>query len=105
MVLARDPICMMCHRAPSIIVDHVKPHKGNWDLFMDQKNCQGLCKPCHDAKTAAEDGGFGNKQTVQPQQPVCTFAGVRGAVTTVGTSTLDAALGSDADIDALLEGV
>jgi len=34
-------------------------------MFWDERNWQALCKPCHDAKTAREDGGFGRpvKQT------------------------------------------
>lgn len=43
------------------IVDHIKPHKGDWDLFWDQGNWQSMCKPCHDRKTAVEDGGLGRK--------------------------------------------
>jgi 5-methylcytosine-specific restriction protein A len=41
-------------------VDHIKPHKGDMTLFWDRTNWQSLCGPCHSAKTAAEDGGFGN---------------------------------------------
>ncbi|WP_304879789.1 HNH endonuclease [uncultured Parasutterella sp.] len=29
-------------------------------MFWDESNWQALCKRCHDRKTAAEDGGFGN---------------------------------------------
>ena len=43
------------------VVDHKVPHKGDWDLFWDCLNWQSMCKPCHDYKTATEDGGFGNK--------------------------------------------
>ena len=39
------------------VVDHIKPHKGDKDLFWDHANWQSLCKPCHDRKTATEDGG------------------------------------------------
>jgi 5-methylcytosine-specific restriction endonuclease McrA len=59
-VLARDPICMICERAPSTVVDHIVDHKGDPKLFFDAKNCRGLCKPCHDERTAAESGGFGH---------------------------------------------
>lgn len=41
------------------VVDHNIPHKGNKVLFWDVSNWQSLCKACHDAKTAREDGGFG----------------------------------------------
>lgn len=44
---------------PATVVDHVIPHKGDKALFWDRANWQPLCKPCHDAKTAREDGGFG----------------------------------------------
>lgn len=58
--LARDPICKICNRAPSTVADHIVPYKGIWDLFTDLSNLQGICAPCHDRKTALEDGGFGN---------------------------------------------
>lgn len=41
------------------VVDHKVPHKGDKALFWDRNNWQSLCKPCHDEKTATEDGGFG----------------------------------------------
>ena len=50
-----------CHK-PTYEVDHKIPHRGNWDLFTDLKNLQGLCRSCHARKTAAEDGGFGNNK-------------------------------------------
>ena len=48
--MAEHPLCAQCG-APSSDLDHKKPHKG--DLG---------CGKCHSAKTAAEDGGFGNAQ-------------------------------------------
>ena len=61
--LARQPVCEMC-AAHSIItaasvVDHVKPHRGNWDLFVDAGNLQSLCPSCHSRKTAQETWGEG----------------------------------------------
>lgn len=44
----------------SKVVDHITPHKGNYDLFWNTDNHQGMAKTCHDAKTARVDGGFGN---------------------------------------------
>ena len=44
---------------PAEVVDHIRPHRGNRALFWDPANHQGLCKRCHDTKTATEDGGFG----------------------------------------------
>jgi len=56
----------MCERhldrdqwVPASVVDHVIPHKGDYELFWDEENWQSLCKRCHDHKTATEDGGFG----------------------------------------------
>lgn len=43
------------------VVDHIIPHKGDMTLFWDRSNWQSMSKPCHDKKTAREDGGFGSK--------------------------------------------
>jgi 5-methylcytosine-specific restriction enzyme A len=60
--LARHPLCVRCKAvgrlAPAAVVDHVVPHRGDQRLFWDTSNWQGLCKPCHDAKTA-RDGRWG----------------------------------------------
>lgn len=62
--LKSNPLCVICmkdgHIKAANVVDHIKPHKGNLELFWDVHNFQALCKPCHDRKTAKEDGGFGN---------------------------------------------
>jgi len=34
---------------PALVVDHIKPHKGDPGLFWDQDNWQALCKRCHDS--------------------------------------------------------
>lgn len=61
--LSRNPLCVKCKAAgmvtPAEEVDHITPHKGDERLRMDVANLQALCKPCHSAKTATEDGGFG----------------------------------------------
>lgn len=44
---------------PATVVDHIIPHRGDLGLMWSQSNWQALCKPCHDKKTATEDGGFG----------------------------------------------
>ncbi len=48
-------------------VDHIQPHRGDWDLFIDRANHQALCHSCHSRKTAQEDGGFGNRRRVAGQ--------------------------------------
>lgn len=62
--LRAHPLCVRCQRqgrlTPATVVDHVTPHKGDMGAFW-QREWQGLCKRCHDAKTALEDGGFGNR--------------------------------------------
>lgn len=62
--LVANPLCVLCYKAgrvtESTVVDHIIPHKGDMKLFWDRDNWQALCKQCHDAKTAREDGGFGN---------------------------------------------
>lgn len=64
-IYLRDhPLCVRCldegRLTPAVVVDHIKPHKGDWTLFWEPANHQALCKRCHDVKTAREDGGFGN---------------------------------------------
>lgn len=63
--LKENPLCVICLNenkiTPANVVDHIKPHKGDINLFWNQGNYQALCKSCHDYKTAKEDGGFGNK--------------------------------------------
>lgn len=60
--LASNPLCRMCTAAGRVtlatVVDHIKPHRGDPELFWDEDNWQGLCKPCHDgAKQELERTG------------------------------------------------
>lgn len=57
--LASHPLCFC--GAPATVVDHVVPHKGDMVLFWTESNLAALCVPHHAAKTAASDGGYGNK--------------------------------------------
>jgi len=61
--LLRNPLCARCAAKGIVrqatVVDHIVPHKGDPDLFWDEKNWQPLCEECHNIKTATEDGGFG----------------------------------------------
>jgi 5-methylcytosine-specific restriction protein A len=54
------PLCVRCEQmgrlTPTAVTDHIVPHKGDRALFWDRSNWQPLCKSCHDAKTAREDG-------------------------------------------------
>lgn len=65
--LRAHPLCQCeacddgCKRVtPASVVDHKVPHKGDMALFWDSSNWQSMSKPCHDRKTAREDGGFGS---------------------------------------------
>lgn len=56
--LMREPFCRECAkrgiRTRATVVDHIKPHRGDWRLFVDPANHQSLCKHHHDQKTARE---------------------------------------------------
>ncbi len=66
--LLEHPLCVECERlgriTPATVVDHIKPHEGNPELFWNENNLQSLCKPCHDSKTAREDGRWGKMGVV-----------------------------------------
>ena len=68
--LSENPICADPFKvhgdriAPASVVDHIKPHRGDWQLFWSIENWQSLCSRCHARKSAAEDGGFGNVSRV-----------------------------------------
>lgn len=59
-VLVRDLFtCRRCGGAHAdtsqLVADHIRPHRGDVDLFWDEGNLQCLCKRCHDgAKQRAE---------------------------------------------------
>jgi 5-methylcytosine-specific restriction enzyme A len=63
--LREHPTCASCGW-PSIVVDHIAPHKGDQSLFWNRRNWQALCKPCHDRKTAQRDGAFGRPTRCEP---------------------------------------
>lgn len=55
--IARCPCCVVCTAqgltVPATITDHIKPVRLGGD-FWDATNHQSLCKPHHQAKSAAE---------------------------------------------------
>jgi 5-methylcytosine-specific restriction protein A len=53
-VLRRDPVCRTCGIAPSTEADHVLP-VADGGARHDVANGLGLCTPCHDIKTRAEN--------------------------------------------------
>ncbi|MDO4810550.1 MAG: HNH endonuclease signature motif containing protein [Eubacteriales bacterium] len=56
--LIREPFCRECarkgERTRATVVDHIEPHCGDWELFVDPANHQSLCKHHHDQKTMRE---------------------------------------------------
>lgn len=56
--LMKEPFCRACiklgARTRARAVDHVIPHRGDWQLFSDRSNLQSLCSSHHNAKTAQE---------------------------------------------------
>lgn len=54
--LRRHPLCVSCtargRTVPATDVDHIKPHRGDKELFWNPSNHQALCKSCHSRKTA-----------------------------------------------------
>ena len=107
MTLMRDPVCMMCQHAPATEADHIKPHRGDWNLFTDLNNTQGLCRACHSKKTAEEDGGFGRapKPNVGPKPVPTGEPGRQFVASSVKPSKLDEALGTHDELDELLKGI
>jgi Restriction endonuclease len=57
--LKANPLCVKCKEEGKLtkatVVDHIKPHRGDKNLFWDESNWQPLCKSCHDTKTMTED--------------------------------------------------
>ena len=60
--LKDNPLCVRCKEEGRLViatvVDHIKPHRGDKNLFWDYSNWQALCKRCHDKKTMTEDRYF-----------------------------------------------
>jgi len=56
--LQRQPLCERHLKLGKIvaanIVHHVKPHRGDWELFIGGP-FESLCKPCHDSEAQEED--------------------------------------------------
>ena len=55
-VLREEPLCRVCQRegrvTPTTVADHIVPLSRGGRT--ERRNYQGLCDPCHDAKTAEE---------------------------------------------------
>lgn len=52
-VLREEPVCRLCGINPSRDADHIIPVDQGGAPY-DRDNVQGLCRPCHVAKTRAQ---------------------------------------------------
>jgi len=53
MYLAAHPLCVnykACHNAATVL-DHIKDHDGDYELFWNADNHQAMCAECHNKKT------------------------------------------------------
>ncbi|WP_223484720.1 HNH endonuclease signature motif containing protein [Stenotrophomonas indicatrix] len=62
LVLAACPLCVACSAEGRIRAASHVDHRDGDSRNNELSNLQGLCVRCHSAKTAREDGGFGNKR-------------------------------------------
>lgn len=60
--LYQNSLCEKCLRYGRIsrayCVDHIKPHRGNWTLFIDANNLQVMCRTCHAKKSQGEKNAY-----------------------------------------------
>lgn len=54
-LLTDNPICAICDEEPAMELDHIIPLHEGGDQD-DESNLQGICIPCHEIKTAREQG-------------------------------------------------
>lgn len=63
-VLARDPVCVLCHNSPSVHADHHPLSRRELvDAGLDPDDPtrgRGLCPPCHSSETAKHQPGGWN---------------------------------------------
>lgn len=80
----RNPLCVRCLEkgivTASEVADHVIPHKGDEEAFW-AGSLSALCKPCHDLKSAVEDGSSRGPVQTHPEwlpKPACDVVLVCG---------------------------
>ena len=61
--LTDQPLCERCEKAGRVtaatVVNHRKPHKGDWSLFADPDNLESACEPHQNADIQQEEAkGF-----------------------------------------------
>ncbi|WP_081284390.1 HNH endonuclease signature motif containing protein [Stenotrophomonas maltophilia] len=94
-VLAREPLCRCCAGQGRVRAATEVDHIDGDDANNADCNLQPLCRPCHSAKTARENGGFG-REARQPGEaeraasyPQKTERNGRGEGQSSGSSSSD----------------
>ena len=69
--LQREPLCRMCKAQGLVtlatVVDHIRPHNGNQELFWDRSNWQSLCARCHSKWKQRQERNQGATRTRGPK--------------------------------------
>ncbi len=112
-ILQRDPICRICQKRASAVVDHIKPFIApdgtvSWVLFSSPENLRGLCAPCHNTATATYDRGFGNAPKAGKEDHIAVTGedGQQYKSSTIDVRKLNELIPQNADdIAALLSGI
>jgi 5-methylcytosine-specific restriction protein A len=57
--LDHEPLCERCRAlgivTPATVVNHRRPHRGDWSLFIDPANHESVCKDHHDGLIQREE--------------------------------------------------
>lgn len=53
-ILKKQPFCNLCFKTEGLQVHHLKPPRGDENLFFDLSNLMVVCADCHRQITAAE---------------------------------------------------
>ena len=47
--------CKRVHESADLVGDHIRPHRGDRDLFFDRSNVQCMCATCHNRDKQREE--------------------------------------------------
>ena len=47
--------CKRVHESADLVGDHIRPHRGDRDLFFDRSNVQCMCATCHSRDKQREE--------------------------------------------------
>lgn len=78
--LLKHPMCSC--GAKAVLVDHIRPHRGDSNLFWQRENWQALCVRCHSSRKQSEEHRSGSNPLAHPfidRPPTCAVTIVAGA--------------------------